>query len=127
MTSWSGAQPAVRGLSVRTATRSAQCAGGDAAGVRPAQRAVPGDGERLDQLGRPEVAALAGDQPLVQLEQPRLLEQVDDRVLVAAEGQRATRRRAGGGGPMPSARSRSVVGQKQTAVPLEPRAVMSSR
>ena len=40
-------------------------AGGEPAGVGPAQRAVPVDGQRVDEIRRPEAAALAGGQPLV--------------------------------------------------------------
>ena len=58
-----------------------------------------------------------GGQPLVELDGAHLLERVDDGVAVGAEAEPGSRRRAAGAaGPMPSARSRSVVGQKQTLV-----------
>jgi hypothetical protein len=71
------------------------------------------------------VPALLRGQPLVELDGPHLLEQVDHRVAVAAQGQPAPASCSARLGPMPSPRSRSVVGQKQTYVraPEEPHVV----
>ena len=78
-------------------------------------------GAGRQQLGGGPVAALAGREPLVELDGAHLLEEVDDGVAVGAEGQPGARRRAARRlGPMPSPRSRSVVGQKQAEVPLRP-------
>src|SRR6185436_19187470 len=46
-------------------------------------------GERVEQLRRGEPAALPRREPLVHLQAPGLLERVGDRVLVAAERERA--------------------------------------
>ena len=60
------------------------------------------------------------------LEAAQFLERVDDDVLVGAEGHRRARVVQGARpGPMPSARSRSVVGQKQAPVPVPPSSSMS--
>ena len=55
-----GGTPAVRTLSRPTVTRSARSPGGDAPGVGPAQRRVPGDGGGGQQLGGGEGAAACG-------------------------------------------------------------------
>ena len=83
-----GRTPAVRTLSSAYRHQVGARARGDPPGVGPAQRGVPGGGGR-QQFGRGEVAAPLGAQPLVQLHRPGLLEQVDHRVAVAAEAQRA--------------------------------------
>ena len=81
---------------------------------QPSERRAARRG-RGQEVGGGVVAADAGGQPLVELHRPGLLEQVDHRVRVATRGTAARRpRRARPTGPMPSARSRSVVGQKQT-------------
>ena len=49
---WPARSPAVRGLSRRTATRSARCADGEQAAVVPAEGAVAVQGGRGEQLGR---------------------------------------------------------------------------
>ena len=64
-------------------------AGRDPAGVVPAQAGVVRGG--LEQGARREVAAALGLQPQVELHRARLLEQVDDRVAVAAEREPRTR------------------------------------
>ena len=101
-----------------------QVAGGEAAGV-PAEGGHAGLGGR-GQSARPAVALPAGGQALVQPDRPGLLEQVDHGVAVRpqAEGLPAPARARAG--PIPSARSRSVVGQRQTAVPVAPRRATSS-
>ena len=105
-------------MSVSRVTRSARAP----TAIRPAS-SKPSDpcpsyvAAREQLVGRP-VAALPGGEPLVELDGPHLLEQVDDRVAVGAERERRRRPRAAAGdGPMPSPRSRSVVGQKQAWVP----------
>ena len=99
-----------------TVTRSAERAGREATGVGPAEERGAADGGRRQQVGRRVVAADAGGQPLVELHRPRLLEQVDHRVGVGTRGTaRAPAAASAGRGPMPSARSRSVVGQMQHA------------
>ena len=77
---------------------------------------------RPDQLLRGEPAALGRLTSRSCISSPRsLLERVDHRVLVASPGRAGCRHRpARRAGPMPSARSRSVVGQKQTVVRLAP-------
>ena len=64
-------------------------AGRDPAGVVPAQAGVVRGG--FEQGARREVAAALGLQPQVELHRARLLEQVDDRVAVAAEREPRTR------------------------------------
>ena len=86
-----GAAPAVRGESRPTVTRSARAPARDPPRVRPAQAGVPGAGRGPGQLGRGEVAALLGGQPLAELDAAGLLEQVDDGLAVAAQGERAAR------------------------------------
>ena len=55
-----------------------------------------------------------GRQTLAELDGASLLEQIDDGVGVAAEGdRRLPASRSARAGPMPSARSRSVVGHRQ--------------
>src|ERR1700733_4746760 len=90
--------PASRGPASGTVTRSAYApgtispasgeptqacplAGADTA--RPAQAGVPSVRRRLRQVGRGEVAAPLGRQPLRQLHPPRLFQQVDHAVPVA--------------------------------------------
>ena len=100
---------------VARVTRSARAPGASRPASAQPRHACPATGGGGEQLAGGEVAALVGGQPLVELQRPRLLEQVDDGVAVAAEasaGTPAARRRAAG--PMPSARSRSVVGHRQT-------------
>ena len=95
------------------------------AGRRPGQpeRCVPGRLAAVISSAGCEPAALPADQPLVHLQAADLLEHVDHRVLVGAEAERAARlRQAPAPGPMPSARSRSVVGQKQPRGAGSPRA-----
>ena len=79
----SGSTPASRTPSSPTAHRSAGSPGRSAAPAVAAASSAPGLVE----------APAAGGQPLVQLDRAGLLEQVDDRVRVAADAQRA----AGGG------------------------------
>ena len=106
--------PASRTPSSATVTRSARAPGFDPPGVGPAEARVPVRRGRAQQLGGAVAAALAARQALVELDRARLLEQVDHGVRVAAERQRRARvRRAGASRPMPSARSRSVVGHTQ--------------
>jgi len=103
------------GVSSATVTRSAKRTGRDQTGVRPAQagRGRRRVARRAAARAAEEVATLLGGQPLAQLDPPGLLQQVDDRLAVAAQGQRAARRGQGrAAGPIPSARSASVVGQK---------------
>ena len=73
-----------------------------------------------------EPAPLQALEPLVHLDAAHLLERVDDGVLVGA---RATSRAPAScsrrAGPMPSARSRSVVGQKQAVARAAPSSSMS--
>ena len=81
-------------------------------------RRVPAAASASTRAAGVKRAAPTGAQPLVHLQPARLLEQVDHRVLVAAQRER----RAGvaqfaRAGPMPSARSRSVVGHRQAQCP----------
>ena len=88
------------------------------ASIRPASgqpsEAWPPPVAAGQQRGGVVTAALAARQALVELDRARLLEQVDHRVRVGARARggapASSRARAG---PIPSARSRSVVGQKQ--------------
>ena len=85
----SGRVPARRTPSpATTATRSARAPGAMRPGVVPAQAGVPGLGRRAQQRGGGVDAALPAREPLVELDRARLLEEVDDRVRVAAERQR---------------------------------------
>ena len=126
MTTCSGAQPGgARGVQA-DGDEVGPLSGCDASGVRPAQRAVAVDGERVDQLGRAEPAALAR-RPAARAPRaagPRR----------AGRSGRAGRCRGRAGdpasrsrrkAPTPSARSASVLGQAQTAVPLAPRVATS--
>ena len=61
----------------------------DGARVVVPEAGVAVGGGRPQQLGRGPVAALPGGEPLVELDRAHLLEQVDDRVAVGAEGERA--------------------------------------
>ena len=81
----------------RAARRPGRRARRPRAGPRPASPAARAVGQRGEQLGRAEPAALAGGEPLVHLQRPGLLEQVDHGVLVAAQRQRRARRRAARG------------------------------
>ena len=81
-TTWAGSTPAVRGVSSRIATRSH----GDPTAIRPAsgqpRLACPATvSASTNSPGREPPRSPAG-QPLVHLERPGLLEQVDDGVLV---------------------------------------------
>ena len=97
------------------ARRDRRPASGQPSAAWPAAVAAPSSSAGV------EVAAPLGAQPLVHLHAARLLEQVDHGVAVGAEAQRRRRRRpARRAGPMPSARSRSVVGHRQTPVPVSP-------
>src|SRR5205823_6197890 len=60
--------------------------------------ASPVVGRRAEEVGRPVGAAPAGDQPLVELDGPRLLEEVDDGVGVGAQGEHDPGLPHGGGG-----------------------------
>ena len=66
-------------------------ADGDRAGVVPAERARARRWSRRQQLGGGPVTALLGGQPLVELDGAHLLEEVDHRVAVGAEGQARAR------------------------------------
>ena len=113
--------PAVRGLVGVDGDQVGAAADRDLAGVVEAEAGVAGRRGGGEQLGGGPVAALLGGQPLVDLDRAHLLEQVDHRVAVAAEGERAPASCSCRLGPMPSPRSRSVVGQKQALVCVEPR------
>ena len=108
-------------------TRSAGAPGRDRPGLGPAERCVAVGGRRAEQRGGAVAAALAAREPLVELDRARLLEQVDHRMRVACRGRaRRPRRRSRRAGPMPSARSRSVVGQRQHQQPAASRAAAMS-
>ena len=97
-------------------------------GVGPAQRARARRRWRRSAVGRARTTPRsARAQPLVELDRPGLLEEVDHGVAVAAQAERtAGRRSARGAGPIPSPRSRSVVGQKHTPVALSRRSATSA-
>ena len=113
-------------VSSRTATRSARAPGLEPAGVGPAEAVVAGSARRAARPGvnRPRCR---GAQPLVQLERrapPRTGRSRRAGRCRATAARR--RRRSARAGPMPSARSRSVVGQKQAVVPARRAAAMST-
>ena len=126
------ASSAVSAASRRAAPRRARsspdrrCPDFDRARLGPADRARGRRGSPPQQRGRAMAAALAAGQALVQLHRARLLEQVDDRVRVGAERERAPASAARRAGPIPSARSRSVVGQKQQQARRRRAAAMSA-
>ena len=78
-------------------------------------------GERVEQGPRAEAATPTAQQPLMGFQPAGLLERVGDDVLVSAETEDRTPARASArAGPMPSARSRSVVGQKHACTARSP-------
>ena len=98
----------------------------DPAGVRPAQAGVAGRTERLDQGRRGEGASPAGAQPPACISSPRASSSRSVTAcwsLPSEIGEPASRSSVAG--PMPSARSRSVVGHKQAQVRLSPSNRMS--
>ena len=77
--------PAVRGAVVSRVTRSARRADRDPCRRRRSRGAWPSVAA-AEQLGGGPVPALLGGEPLVELDRPHLLEQVDHRVAVGARG-----------------------------------------
>ena len=122
-----GSAPAVRGVSSRTATRSARAP----TAIRPAsaqpERRVPSRWRRASRSARAKRPRSPDGEPLVHLDRAHLLEQVDDRVLSRAEGQRApgVEQRAGPGRCRRRGRARWS-GRSRRRCRLPPSSAMSS-
>src|SRR5919204_5188972 len=64
------------------------CTGLDSTSVWPAQAALAGRRQRLQQFAGPEVSASTGGEPLIDLKCPGLLERIDDSMLIRAHSDR---------------------------------------